>query len=633
VRFDWFPMKNILNILILVALLLCQATAAFFFGGAPQEYALPLYIGVTLLSVLWCVKLAFSRHNAAFASPLQAPILMFAAYAVFQYLRSPTEFDARIELLQVGMYLLVYFVAVANLDSARDRTALFVGLTLIAFAESFYALWQFTTKQDVVLWIERNGDYLGRGSGTYYCPNHLAGLLVPIICLIVAHIFIHRPHRGSVERFAIQKLTVIYCALFLIAGLWATLSRGGWIALAVALLAFLLWSEIFRVLSSRTVIIVFSLLIILGAGAFSIPSVRFRVQQAIKLNLEYTYETSPVEHASASSREPMWKSTAQIIRDHPVLGTGPGSWQWIFPKYRESTFQIRPQYTHSDALQLTAEYGLTGLLLVTLALAVFFYQAGRASHSANSTETKAFATGAAAGVIAILVHSLGDFNMHIPANALLAVMLMGATAAIPAGNNPSARPGLKPLPRIILAIIVLAMAACIAWFGIHTAVAARYTRLAEQAKLLQQWDAALATAQRAIHFDPRSPEAHAQLGDIYRLQSLTLDESAPDTEQYRLAKLSIAAFERSIQLNPYQVEALLRLAVSYELNDDNDRALGAYHQALDVDPNNGFIHLRLGIFCHRIGDTARAKEAFQKAATLSDPDNIAKTYLKQITGK
>jgi O-antigen ligase len=625
-------MKSKFNLVILVTLCFCQLFASIAFGGVLQEYAWPLYAGVALLAVLWAAKLWLVKKPIWVWSPLHIPVLAFTLYAAYQSMRSPLEYESALELLQIGMYVLIYFVAASNMQDSRERAVILIVLSALAFGESFYSLWQFMLKKDVVLWLDRGNQYHGRGSGTYFCPNHLAGLLVAVVYLLVAQIFLRRHDHDNVERLTVKKVTQGYLVLFLLAGLWSTLSRGSWFSLIVAFVFFLVWAECFRLLSSRFVLTIFSALILLGGVAYSIPSIRFRVEQAITFDWERSYEPITPDKVAVTGRETMWQPTFKIIGDHLALGTGPGTWQWVFPRYRDNHQQFHPRFAHSDPLQLTSDYGLIGLALVALAIFLFFWHAARASSASNSPEEHAFIAGSATAIVAVLVHSIGDFNMHIPANAMLTVTLMGMTAAIAPRGRGHTHHEMKPPAQFALGAFALLAGIGIGWFGIRTSLSARAVWKAAEAKQLHHWDEAIGDAQRAIHYAPRSPEAYSQLADIYRLQSLYLDESAPDSEQYRLAKLSIQAYEHSLRFNPFQVEALLRLAVAYELNDDNDRALDAYDQALIADPNNAFVYLRLGIFCHRIGDDERAIQAFKRSLQLT-PDPTTATYLKKITGK
>ena len=91
-------------------------------------------------------------------------------------------------------------------------------------------------------------------------------------------------------------------------------------------------------------------------------------------------------------------------------------------------------------------------------------------------------------VAAIVVHSFVDFNMHIPANALLVVTVMGLTVAMDNGTAGSRRPALPRGPRIGLAVMLLALAGAGVWFGIPLVRADRDTSLGNAYKEALEWD-------------------------------------------------------------------------------------------------------------------------------------------------
>jgi tetratricopeptide (TPR) repeat protein len=244
-------------------------------------------------------------------------------------------------------------------------------------------------------------------------------------------------------------------------------------------------------------------------------------------------------------------------------------------------------------------------------------------------ERRVFAGGAAAAVTAMLVHSLVDFNLHIPANAQLFATIMGLTVAMGNGVNENWRITLKPLWRVGHAAVVLAIAVAWGWTGISTVLANRYTAKGYDASQFYNWPEALNNYQRALRLDSKNPETHVQMGDMYWTQA-TLLEDLEGVNLTPLALKAAGAYERSLALNPYQSIVLLRLALVLEMTGDKDAALNAYQRALAVDPDNAFVLLRLGIFYQRTGDKARAIATLQRSATLNSNEPVAQDLLKEL---
>ena len=94
-------------------------------------------------------------------------------------------------------------------------------------------------------------------------------------------------------------------------------------------------------------------------------------------------------------------------------------------------------HAHNDPLEFLSEGGLPGILLLGLLLAPILALVGRGLLGRSGP----LAAGLAAGLLAFLLHSLVDFNFHVPSNAATAAILAGAlmgcagSAADPRSRN------------------------------------------------------------------------------------------------------------------------------------------------------------------------------------------------------
>lgn len=624
-------MRNVLNTSLLVVTLLLIGTAVAAFGGVFLPYATPVYAVGCVLALLWAAKLLFLEPVSWTRSPMHWPVILFAGYAVARYFTSPIEYPGRIELLSLGLCVLVYFVAATTFRRRSDRTALVMVLAILAFGESLDGLWQFVTHHSTVFHLAGQPQYEGRGTGSFFNPNHLAGFLEIAFCLLLAHVVVDRFDGSDRQRHWLRKIFYVYCAAFAVAGLYATLSRGAWISAGVGVLAILLWCWRSRDLPPRVVDAALIAVLILGVLFVNRPALRERFREVVTINPDYTFESSPIEfqNLTGSGRVFLWISTWQMIRDHPLWGVGPGTWQWMHAAYRHPRSQGRPEYAHGDLLQLAAEYGSIGWLLAVATVGCFFWQVARLVRQANSPNDRALAIGSAAAVTALVVHSLVDFNLHIPANAMILAALGGTTVALGSGDNTRFR---DPLPRPAkwsLALALVALAVLLGWTGVRTTLASHAVWRGNDLRQTFEWDDALEQYARALELDPRSPSAFAEVGELYRLRSALAEGDDHRAERERLAREAAAAFEKSVQLNSRDSEIFLRLGSAYELAADPARARQAYQQALQIDPNNGFTHLRFGVFCDRNNERENAALAFTKAVELTG-DPTARLFLKAL---
>lgn len=126
--------------------------------------------------------------------------------------------------------------------------------------------------------------------------------------------------------------------------------------------------------------------------------------------------------SGAASRQAIWRDTLAMIRAHPILGVGIGAYQTVFPMYGHREASTIVDFAHNDYLQTLADGGIVAGALAVWFIIVIFRAFVRGTRSREPL-IGALALGAGAGIFAILVHSLFDFNLQLPSNALLFLVL------------------------------------------------------------------------------------------------------------------------------------------------------------------------------------------------------------------
>lgn len=126
---------------------------------------------------------------------------------------------------------------------------------------------------------------------------------------------------------------------------------------------------------------------------------------------------------SYTLRPNIWRATWELIKDHPVAGVGFGGYWIAIPEYHRGSGEATPQEAHSDYLELLASGGLIGLA-IGIWFAFVFVRAARREVCGNDPYLRAVKFGALAGIVAVAVHSLVDFGLHISINALVFTVLL-----------------------------------------------------------------------------------------------------------------------------------------------------------------------------------------------------------------
>lgn len=122
-------------------------------------------------------------------------------------------------------------------------------------------------------------------------------------------------------------------------------------------------------------------------------------------------------------------STWRMIGDHPWLGSGLGSFRYVFPLYRGPEPSIWGVWdrAHSTPLELAAELGLPLAVVVCLAWIAVFAVLAAASLQRRSGAIFPI-TGLVCGAMAV-AHSLIDYSLQIPGLAIPVLSLVGVGLA------------------------------------------------------------------------------------------------------------------------------------------------------------------------------------------------------------
>jgi O-antigen ligase len=134
------------------------------------------------------------------------------------------------------------------------------------------------------------------------------------------------------------------------------------------------------------------------------------------------------EDLRRETRPQYWSTTVAMIGEFPLFGTGLGTFATAYDAYeRTSLTDLRLIHAHNDYLEYAAELGLLGSVLLLggiLYIAVAAYLAWR---ERRDPEARALALGGIVSVAAMGLHAVTDFNLHIPANMVLFVVVLGLT--------------------------------------------------------------------------------------------------------------------------------------------------------------------------------------------------------------
>ena len=360
---------------------------------------------------------------------LYLPLLALGAFALLQQVSglSAYPYATKIELLKWGAYLLLFFLTVESFRTAEELKRLGWFLVSLGFFVSLLAIVQHFTFNGKLYWF-RVLQQGGVPFGPFVNRNHFAGFVELIAPLGLAMLFC-----GAVRRDKLPLLTLL--AIVPISALVLSASRGGIISFLfeAALLGFLV-----RVpkRGKRQLVQVVGLALVAGVLAAWL-GVGWTVQR---------FENSTPGEVSQDRRISMFKDTWQIFLHHRWTGTGLGTLETVYPRYESYYDGLVVDHAHSDYLELLADTGVVGGVCMLGFIALLFQRGLSNLRSAKNPVSRSFYAGALVACAGLLLHSLVDFNMHIPSNALLFLLLAGlatfgrakAEAVQPWASAPSA---------------------------------------------------------------------------------------------------------------------------------------------------------------------------------------------------
>lgn len=392
--------------------------------GAVEAWSIALWeVCVFSIVLLWGVHTAVEGRWTLAANPLALPMLAMLAVALIQIYpsasnpRGTISYDAYVTRqvaikLFTSLCVFLLFATFINNDERRQRTAqviigICVFIALVGIGQSLIgkALWQ-------------------RGTfGPFVNRNHFAGFLEMGVGMAGGLILSRTIRR---EWLAIY----ISSALAMCAGIVLSASRGGVLALA-AEVVFLAVIAIPNFISSPreggnrrlAAVVRAAAALVLGFGAI-IGSLFLVGSEGLVGNITQSQSEVKGELPANErfSRRDIWGATANLIKDHPMLGVGLGAYQFAYTRYDQSSGNQRVEQSHNDYLQIVADAGFVGGAIALLFVLLLFIKGFSAAQS-RDRQKRAIVLGALTGCFAIAVHSFVEFNLQITANAQLFLAL------------------------------------------------------------------------------------------------------------------------------------------------------------------------------------------------------------------
>jgi len=384
--------------------------AVLLFGplafGAVEPWAVfVVQSSAALLFLLWATLAVVNADLRIAWNPLFLPMLGFGVLTLLQLALRQTANRAATssEFLLYCSYGLVCFLTVQCLCAAQQIKVLAAVLSAYGFAVATFALFQGISSAGKLCWLRspRFGSWI---YGPYVNHNHYAGLmelLVPIPLVIALSRRVQRRH----------KIIAAVAAAVMASTIFLSGSRGGMIAFTVemAVLAVVLMKQRNR---NRTSLALGGFLVIAVALPFWLGGGEL-LGRMVSISRETKAEIS------GGMRLAIDRDGLRMFSGKPVLGWGLGTFADVYPQFRSFYTNFLVDKAHNDYLQLLIEMGALGFGVMLWFLLAVYRGALKKVFARTPDIDSEVSLAVILGVTGILVHSVFDFNLQIPANAAL----------------------------------------------------------------------------------------------------------------------------------------------------------------------------------------------------------------------
>jgi O-antigen ligase len=388
---------------IRVGLLFLLAFCVLAFGAVEVWSGAILEIGASLLFIGWAALVFLDDRVRIYWNPLNWPLLGLFGIGFAQLLlrATPYPFLTRVELLKLAAYLLIFFLSTQAFRERRDLTNLAWFLILLCFAVSLLGIVQHFTS-DAKIYGLRTLTAGGDPFGPFVNRNHFAGFVELTLPAGLALLIFRGLRRDMIPLTGL--LTIVPVGAMILSG-----SRGGIVSFAFELAVLSLLARLRKAPEGPRLVA----LAIVGFAALALVA-WLGVGRAIE-----RFSTLHQGDATLGRRATMVRGAAHIFFDHPLKGAGLGSMVAVFPRYEIAYDGYVVDHVHNDYMELLAEMGILGGLCGLAFLWILIRDARKCFTAEQGHFSRAVHAGAITALCGLLLHSLVDFNLHIPSNALL----------------------------------------------------------------------------------------------------------------------------------------------------------------------------------------------------------------------
>lgn len=418
-----FMLLSLLCFCLVLGLLFQSLKDNINLGIVLKPYKIPLLI--FMLTPLWISLQCFPlpADIVAWLSPGSAQIHSQASNSLTSWFSLSLEPGKTQQMAVLSWAYFIFFVLTLLLVDRPSRLRkLMMVIVVCGVFQAVYGGFMVLSGLKLNVLGERISS-VGVATGTYINRNHLAGYLEMCLAVGIGLLVSSlgdksiKGWRNHLKKFLDTmlgpKLRLRLFLAIMVSGLVLTRSRMGNTAFFLSLpLCGVAMMILQRRISKQAIILFLSLLIV----DFVIVGQWFGFEKLVK-----RMQSSSLE---AETRDEVVRDSWLMLQDYPLTGTGAGTFYSSFPSYRDSDIGVFYYHAHNDYIEFSSTLGLLGFLPLVSSVLFAMLVAAQTLFRRRDSLAKGAAFACIMGITSLLIHSAVDFNLHIPANALLFILLM-----------------------------------------------------------------------------------------------------------------------------------------------------------------------------------------------------------------
>ena len=533
----------------------------------PKELAFNILVIIGLM--FWFLKMTAQEEFKITRTPLNLPVLAFMAICSLSLFWSNSPM---VSLLEFTLFLagpILYFIVANNVKNECQINRLLAILLFISTILGIYGIFQYNGI-DFSFWkanVGRNQVF-----GLFGNVNYFAEYMIVPLPLAISLFFATRNRT--------RKILLLVGILAMGGSLILTFTRGSYLAIGISsifmFLLYLVSQGKSFIKKHKKIFILILAIIILITFIFTLPNPLNKPGTTISKIKERISISQFTQGYSIRRRITTWKFTIMMIKDHPLLGSGIGTFKYNSLNYQAKFFDQennRSLYpygvadkAHNEYLQLGAEVGMLGLGIFIWLIISYFRYGLKILKKLKDKYKQGILIGLMGGVMAVLIDAIFGFPLHLPATLVLFWLFIGLIASIKYSGQK--------------------------------------TKIEEVKKA-----------------GPK-PKSNKIQSNIYKFKPLLY-----------LLIILLSLFICVIVTRPFVSQYYEFYGVEYAKKADYDTASKNFHEALKWNPFSGMIYYNLGQIISQKGIYTPAIENFEKAGKYMDhpdlPGRLAYLYLKK----